>query len=89
MLNFNTDEIQSLLQKPVSRKQFLLQIGLAINAIIGIPAILRNIQSAFSSTSVTKEVTETGAYGWNAYSGDPVKPSVSTTSISKISRLMA
>jgi hypothetical protein len=84
----NKDDIQSLMQKPISRKQFLTQVGLAIVAIIGIPAILKNLQSAFSS-SVTKEVTETGAYGWSAYSGIPAHPSVSTTRISKVSRLAA
>lgn len=69
---FNTDEIQSLMQKPVSRKQFLLHIGLAVAATVGIPAMLKNLQSAFSS-SITKEVTETGAYGWSAYSWHPSK----------------
>lgn len=65
----NIESIQDILEKEVSRKEFLVHIGVAVAAAVGISSVIRNI---FNSTQ-SKETSGIGfsGYGESGYSGIP------------------
>lgn len=73
---FKNQSVQNILEQEVTRKQFLVHIGLALLALIGLPSFLKSLNSAFTAQS--KEVrpnVSAGGYGMSAYSGLPPKTS--------------
>ncbi len=61
----NLENIQQLLAQDVSRRQFLMHIGVALMAVVGISGLMKNLQSIFPQ----KAADQAGAYGWSGYSG--------------------
>ena len=66
------ENIQQLLDKEVSRKEFLMHAGAALVAVVGVSSIAKNL---LSSGSRRGAVGSTG-YGASTYSGIPSKGSV-------------
>ena len=66
----NIESIQDLLEQEVSRREFLLHVGAAFVAIIGVSSLIKNIVSS-SPTFKPKptNVESGGGYGWSGYSG--------------------
>lgn len=71
-----TVDVQAIMEKEVTRKQFLTHIGLALLAVVGVPSFLKNLNSAFTLQPKVQSVPD-GAYGMSAYSGLPAKSSKS------------
>lgn len=58
--------IQEIMQKDVSRKEFLRYVGIAFLSVIGVAAMMQNIQSSLGGSSAKSEVRQSG-YGGSAY----------------------
>ncbi len=58
--------IDDLMQKEMSRKDFLRYIGLAFLSLIGVAAILQNLQSSLSGNAHKTPARQSG-YGGTAY----------------------
>lgn len=63
------ESLQALLDKEVSRKDFLLHVGAAILAMIGISSLLKSLLNSSSRPSLN--VQDMGSYGASGYSGIP------------------
>lgn len=75
---FNKEQIDTILNTPVSRRQFLSHIGLAFASLIGLTAFLNNIDKF-----AQKKAGDDGGYGWSAYSGVPPQGNQLTSTMNK------
>ncbi len=76
---FNKEQLDNILNTPVSRRQFLTHIGAAIVSMIGLTTFLNNLDK-FSHN----KTSDGGGYGWSAYSGVPPQRSHITNSMNKM-----
>ncbi len=76
---FNKEQLDNILNTPVSRRQFLTHIGAAIVALIGLTSFLNNIDKF-----TQKKASNDGGYGWSAYSGVPPRGNQITSSMNKM-----
>jgi len=76
---FNKEQLDNILNTPVSRRQFLTHIGAAIVSLIGLTSFLNNLDK-FSQHTTSKD----NGYGWSAYSGVPPNNNQLTGSLNKL-----
>ncbi len=68
-------KFQTLLETEMTRRQFLMHIGMALLAVVGIPFIFKALNGATTSLpqKTSQPGPQLGAYGWSGYSGIPPK----------------
>jgi hypothetical protein len=76
-------KFQTLLETEMTRRQFLMHIGTALLAVIGIPFVFKAISSTTASLpqKTPQPKPQLGAYGWSGYSGIPPKNSLLNTKV--------
>lgn len=74
------ESIQNLLEQEVSRREFLLHIGAAFVAVIGVTSLIKNIINT-SPSFIPKQKVESGGYGVSSYSGIPSSGQVGSPKI--------
>ncbi len=68
----NLETLQEILAKEVTRKQFLMHIGTALLAVVGIGSVMKNMQSILPQKNNELE----GSYGYSGYSGSSEKQAI-------------
>lgn len=66
------DEVNSLLQKPMNRLDFLKHVGIGIAAITGAAMVVKTMNSLGTNNSTKKQATV--GYGSAVYGGKKDKP---------------
>ncbi len=64
------DNLNDLLKKQVTRREFLTHIGLAVISLLGISGMLKNLNKSLE-TKDHKAVSDQGGYGYGTYSDSP------------------
>ena len=49
----NLDPLRGVLKKEMTRREFLTQLGVAVIALVGVTAFIRNVSESFNPTSKT------------------------------------
>jgi hypothetical protein len=63
-MSIKSENIQKLLQRKLSRKEFLQVVGLMLLSLVGVRAMLANVDQSFSPASGEKEkVYSEDSYG--------------------------
>ena len=61
---FNKEQLDNLLNTPVSRRQFLAYVGAVLTSLIGLTSFLDNLDKFAQKSNVSD-----ANHGWSAYSG--------------------
>lgn len=61
------DDLQHLMQQEVSRKDFLRYLGVAFLSLVGVAAMVQNLQNSLAGSKTTKNVSQAKGYGATAY----------------------
>jgi len=76
-------KISEILDKELTRKQFLIHMGVLLLALTGIPALLKNLVNDLGVQKTPQ--LEGYGYGASAYSGVPVQSSAGNKLTSRLS----
>lgn len=67
MVNLYKQQLDNVMQREVSRSEFLKLVGVALLGLIGIVGFLKNLHEIVPSQAVAKNHSTTGGYGGTAY----------------------
>lgn len=71
-------QIEELLQKEISRREFLSLVGVGVLSVLGVSSLIKNISSTFGS-KLSSSNSDLPMYGGEVYGGS--KPSSSPLKI--------
>ena len=66
--------LNNLLSKEVSRRDFLIHVGTALVALVGITGFLQSLRSSVESKDMTSNSSSQVTYGTGAYAGNQSQP---------------
>ena len=66
---FDSDNIQNILQKETTRREFLVHIGFSLAAVVGVSAIINNVMQFAGGFKSPNQLSHPGAYGAGGFSG--------------------
>ena len=67
MVNQYKQQFDSMMQREVSRSDFLKVVGVVLLGFVGVIGFLKNLQEAVPASSTRKKQLASGGYGRSAY----------------------
>lgn len=63
------ERVDDILQRPMTRQQFLKQVGLMLLAVVGVTNLINTLDSRYFSSKTTADSGGSSTYGSSVYAG--------------------